>query len=180
MNEVEEPRQGFVKLIRSDVRAKARWVYGSVTTKNVLKTLVTDGTAAMILYRLMQAAAGSRLVPLAMLFNKLNTVFGGCIIGRRARFGPGFVLVHSHGVVINSSVTGGRNITIEHQVTIGAEKGESPRLGNDIFVGCGARIIGGVTVGDRALIGANAVVLNDVGSGTTVGGVPARVVGNSE
>ena len=111
-----------------------------------------------------------------MLFNKLNVVFGGCIIGRGADFGPEFVLVHSQGVVINTAVRGGRHVVVEHQVTLGAEKGLAPVLGDNVFVGAGAKVIGGVRVGHGAKIGANAVVVNDVPDGATAVGVPARMV----
>ena len=162
-------------LIRSDMRAKARWLYGDDSLRNVVKARLTDGTTAMILYRWMQWAQRHRLVPLAMFFNKLN-VMGGCIIGRGADFGAGFVLVHSLGVVINTSVRGGQNVVIEHQVTIGAEKGTSPVLGNDVFIGAGAKILGGVKIGNGAKVGANAVVLDDVPDGATVVGIPAKEV----
>jgi serine O-acetyltransferase len=111
-----------------------------------------------------------------MLFNKLNGVFCHCIMGRGAQFGPGFVLVHSMGVVINGRVRGGSNVYIEHQVTIGAERGESPILGSDIFIGAGAKVIGAVRIGDGARIGANAVVVDDVPEHCTVVGIPARIV----
>ena len=167
---------GFFQLIRSDIRAKAEWVYGSVSGKALLKALLTDGTFAMITYRLMQASQRLHLTPLAMVFNKINVVFGRCIIGRGAEFGPRFVLIHSDGVVINSSVKGGQDIKLEHAVTIGAERHESPLLGNDVFVGAGAKIVGGIRIGSRVKVGANAVVLEDVPDGVTVAGVPARVV----
>ena len=162
-------------LINSDLHAKARWLYGSASFRNLLKARLTDGTTAMILYRFMQWSQRRRLVPLAMLFNKLN-VMGGCIIGRGADFGPGLVLVHSNGVVINTTVKGGRNVVIEHQVTLGAEKGLSPVLGDDVFIGAGAKIIGTLKIGSGAKVGANAVVLDDVPEGATVVGIPARVV----
>lgn len=162
-------------LIRSDLCAKAEWLYGGRSFRNVVKARFTDGSLAMILYRWMQWAHRHHLVPLAMLFNKLN-VMGGCIIGRGADFGEGFVLVHSMGVVINTSVKGGRNVVIEHQVTIGAEKGVSPIVGDRVFIGAGAKIIGGVRIGAGARIGANAVVVDDVPDGATVVGIPARVV----
>jgi serine O-acetyltransferase len=98
------------------------------------------------------------------------------VIGRGADFGPGFVILHSFGVVINSQVRGGRNVVIEHGVTIGAEKDTSPVLGDDVFIGAGAKIIGGVRIGSRVKIGANAVVTKDVPDDATVVGVPARVV----
>lgn len=162
-------------LIRSDIRAKARWLYGDDSLRSLVKARLTDGTTAMICYRWMQWAQRHHLVPIAMIFNKLN-VMGGCIIGRGADFGEGFVLVHSLGVVINTSVKGGRNVVLEHQVTIGAEKGVSPVLGNDVFIGAGAKILGGVKIGAGARVGANAVVVDDVPEGATVVGIPARVV----
>jgi serine O-acetyltransferase len=111
-----------------------------------------------------------------MLFNKLNALFCHCIIGRGAEFGPGLVLVHSLGVVINGQVVGGANLAIDHQVTIGAERRLAPRLGDDVFLGAGAKVVGPVHVGDGARVGANAVVVNDVPPHSTVVGVPARVV----
>ncbi|MFU8780774.1 MAG: serine O-acetyltransferase [Kiritimatiellia bacterium] len=164
----------MVSLIRSDIAAKAKWLYGQNTGFTCCKALCTDGTAAMILYRLMQASQRSGLSPLAMLFNKLITLFGGCIIGRNASFGPRFVLIHSIGVVINSSVKGGEGVFLEHQVTIGAEQERSPELGDHVFIGAGAKIIGNVRIGNHTRIGANAVVLADVPDYATAVGVPAR------
>jgi serine O-acetyltransferase len=164
-----------LRLIGADLRRKASWCYESETLPAQLKALATDGTTSMLLYRLMQASRRHRLAPLEMLFNKLNAA-SGCIIGRGAEFGPGFVLIHSNGVVINGSVRGGDNVMIEHQVTIGAERRQSPELGNDVFVGAGAKIIGSVTIGDRARVGANAVVLRDVPADATVVGIPAKPI----
>ena len=163
-------------LILSDLKAKARWCYGSTSWRDMVKVCVTDGTFAMLMYRLMQWSRRWHLIPLEFLCNKLNGILGQCIIGRGAEFGEGFVLVHSQGVVINGTVRGGNNIHIEHQVTIGAEKDQSPVLGSDIFIGAGAKILGDVTIGDGARIGANAVVVKDVPPHATVVGIPARVV----
>lgn len=164
-----------IRLI-DDLRAKARWCYGDDRVRTVLKTLLTDGSFAMICYRTMQWSQRRRLVPLAMLANKLNAIFGQCIIGRGAEFGPCFVLIHSQGVVINGRVRGGSHVHVEHQVTIGAEKNLSPTLGNHVFIGAGAKIVGAVTLGDRCRVGANAVVVTDVPADSTVGGIPARVL----
>src|SRR5262249_20756061 len=121
-------------------------------------------------------AGRHRLAPLAMLFNRINTLFCNCIIGRGAEFGPSLVLIHATGIVINGRVRGGERIYIEHQVTIGAEGRQSPILGNDIFIGAGAKILGAVTIGNGARIGANAVVVHDVPPYCTVVGIPAQVV----
>jgi serine O-acetyltransferase len=163
-------------LIRSDLRRKADWCYESHSARAVLKTLLSDGTAAMIIYRLMQWSGRWRLVPFEMVFNKLNAVCCNCIIGRGAQFGPGFVLIHSTGVVINGTVRGGTNVAIEHQVTIGADRRQSPVIGDGVFIGAGAKVIGPVRVGDRAKVGANAVVVRDVPADCTVVGVPAKIV----
>jgi len=169
-------KNGIFNLIAGDMRAKAKWVYGDMSRKAVVKAFLTDGSAAMLWYRFMQVSQQIGLKPLAMIFNKINSIFCGCVIGRGAIFGDGFVLVHSNGVVINSKVIGGKNILVEHGVTIGEEKGAAPVLGDNIFIGAGAKIIGGVVIGSNAKIGANAVVVKDVPEGATAVGVPARVV----
>lgn len=164
------------RLLAEDLRQKAVWCYGASDWRSIFKALLTDGTAAMIFYRLMQASRRLRLVPLEFIFNKMNAVCCQCIIGRGAEFGSGFVLIHSNGVVINGQVRGGQRIFIEHQVTVGAERRQMPSLGNDIFIGAGAKIIGAISIGDGARIGANAVVLHDVPAYATVAGIPAKVV----
>lgn len=164
------------QFILSDIRAKSKWCYQSNRWSATVKTLLTDGTAAMIWYRLMQWSGRWRLVPLEMLFNKLNAICCNCIIGRGAQFGPGLVFIHSTGIVINGKVRGGEQIHIEHQVTIGAQDRESPQLGDRVFIGAGAKIIGAVTVGSDARIGANAVVVSDIPERATAVGIPAKVV----
>lgn len=171
---------GLFRTLATDLRQKALWCYESDQWTDLAKVLATDGTLAIVLYRLMQTSRHLHIAPLEMVFNKLNTAFGGCVIGRGAEFGPGLVLIHSDGVVINGAVRGGRNVHIEHQVTIGAERRESPILGDDVFIGAGAKIIGAVRIGDGARIGANAVVLHDVPPHTTVVGIPARPVQRRE
>ena len=163
-------------MIINDLKRKTEWLYGAICCRTILKTIFTDGTLAMVIYRCMQWSQKNHLIPLAMLFNKLNIWFGGCIIGRNAKFGPGFVLIHSKGVVINTSVHGGKNIYIEHQVTIGAEKKEAPILGDNIFIGAGAKIIGTAKIGNDVKIGANAVVTKELPDGATAVGIPAQVV----
>lgn len=165
-----------VRLILSDLRAKAAWVHGRCSAGTVFKVLVGDGTPAMICYRFMQWSRRFRLVPLEMIFNRINSGLCGCVIGRGAEFGPGFVIVHANGIVINGAVRGGANVILEHQVTIGAEKRAFPTLGDNVFIGAGAKILGGVHIGDCARIGANAVVLHDVPAYATAVGIPAKVV----
>jgi len=166
-----------LKMLAEDLREKARWNYQDDSLPSIVKVLSTDGTLAMVLYRLMQGSRELGLSPLEMVFNKLNSAFGNAVIGRGADFGPGFVLFHSNGVVINKSVRGGSNIHLHHEVTIGSdEAGNAPILGSNIDIGAGAKIIGRVTIGDDARVGANAVVVHDVPAGATVVGIPAKPV----
>lgn len=160
----------------TDLRRKALWCYESDRLPAVLKVLCTDGTLAMVLYRAMQWARRWRLVPLEMVCNRLNAICCNCIIGRGAEFGPGLVFVHATGIVINGAVRGGANVTLEHQVTIGAERRQSPIIGDDVFIGAGAKVLGPVLVGTGARIGANAVVVQNVPAHATAVGIPARVV----
>lgn len=94
--------------------------------------------------------------------------------------GGGLVIQHGFASIISAERIG-ENCKIYQQVTIGYNhRLEAPVLGNDVEVCCGAKIIGGVHVGDNVLIGANAVVVSDVPSDSIVAGVPARVIGTLE
>ncbi|MFM2052308.1 MAG: hypothetical protein RL456_345 [Pseudomonadota bacterium] len=164
-----------MKLLLSDLRAKQALYGEGGPPVSLIKVVLADGTLANALYRLQAWLARLGLAPLALVPHIVNKWLNGCVIGVKAQFGPGFVLIHPVGVVINSSVRGGRNVWLESGVVIGENRGGFPRLGDDIFVGSGAKIIGAVAVGDRARVGANAVVLHDVPAGHTALGIPARM-----
>ena len=91
--------------------------------------------------------------------------------------GPGFVARHGYSSILSADRIGA-NCFVHHEVTIGwDEKGQHPpRIGDGVFIGAGAKILGAVTIGDGVRIGANAVVLRDVPDGCTAVGVPARVI----
>ena len=161
----------------ADLRAKQVLYSQYGQDCSLLKAILTDGTSANALYRAQAALCRWRLAPLALIPHWLNKVLNGCVIGVRAQFAPGFILIHPIGVVINSAIRGGRNVWLESGVVIGDNRGSSPVLGDDIFVGSGAKILGGVTLGSGSRVGANAVVMHDVMAGATVVGIPARPVG---
>jgi serine acetyltransferase len=102
----------------------------------------------------------------------------GAELSPTAEVGPGLAIPHAaRGVVLGHHVTIGRNSMIFHRVTIGRDgPSEPPRLGDDVYVGVGACILGPVAVGAGARVGANAVVIRDVPERAIVFGVPARVV----
>jgi len=95
----------------------------------------------------------------------------------QATLGKGLMLPHPNGVVIHGEARIGDDCMIMQQVTVGMiDEGEVPVIGNRVYIGAGAKIIGNVTVGDGARIGANAVVVNDVPSNATAVGIPARII----
>ena len=97
-----------------------------------------------------------------------------------AKIGPGFFIDHGAGVVIGETAEIGRNVTLYHGVTLGGVSWSPgkrhPTLGDDVMVGAGAKILGPITVGAGARVGANSVVVSEVPPEATVIGIPARVV----
>ena len=96
-----------------------------------------------------------------------------------ARIGGGLKLPHPNGVVIHPASTIGPNCILFQQVTLGTSSPGSgaPEIGGGVEIGAGARVIGPVTIGNHAIIGANAVVLDDVPEAAIAVGIPARVIG---
>lgn len=97
-----------------------------------------------------------------------------------AQIGKNLFIDHGMGVVIGETAVVGDNCTIYHQVTLGGtgkEKGKRhPTLGDGVLVSTGAKVLGPITIGNGAKIGANAVVLADVPENATAVGIPAKVI----
>lgn len=101
----------------------------------------------------------------------------GADIPLNSQLGGGLLLPHPNGIVLHPEAVIGPNCLLFQQVTLGkGPKPGFPVLEGHVDVGAGAKILGGVHVGAHAIIGANAVVLDDVPAGATVVGVPAKVV----
>lgn len=97
--------------------------------------------------------------------------FEGCEIG------GGWVLMHGFGVVLNGGATIGKNCTMYHGVTIGTiDMKTFPVIGDDVFIGAGAKILGDVKVGNQVKIGAGAIIVDDVPDNCTVIGNKAQVL----
>jgi serine O-acetyltransferase len=116
---------------------------------------------------------------LAFLLFKQTEVLTGISIPASAQIGKGFYVGHFGGIILHSDVRIGENCSIGPGVLIGTRGGGNkgvPVIGNDVYIGVGAKVLGGIKIGDRAKIGANAVVLIDVPDGATAVGIPARII----
>ena len=104
----------------------------------------------------------------------------GIEIHPSAKIGAFFFIDHGMGVVIGETAEVGDHVTLFQGVTLGGtgkERGKRhPTLGNHVVVGAGAKILGGITIGDNVKIGANSVVVKSVPPNSTVIGVPARII----
>jgi serine O-acetyltransferase len=119
--------------------------------------------------------ASSRAYAVSSLLVELGT---GCSIDRNTRVGDGIHIIHSGNVRIHPKVVLGQRVGIMNDVTIGTANARDgfPVIGDDVFIGAGARILGPVKIGDGAVIAANTLVITDVPAGATVMGVPGRVL----
>lgn len=122
-----------------------------------------------------------RLSPLAKIFSLLNFFFFGIEIAAQCRIGPGLFLPHTQGTVIGAYSIG-RNAIIFQGVTLGARELDfsylpltRPIVGDDVTIGAGAKVLGGLSLGSGSRIGANAVVLESIPANVSAAGVPARV-----
>ncbi len=102
-------------------------------------------------------------------------VLGGISIPLRCAIGGGLQMPHTNGIVINVRARIGCNCDIYQHVTIGEMRGQSPTIGDRVFIGPGATILGGVTIGDGARIGAHALIIHNVPAGAKVYATPAAV-----
>jgi serine O-acetyltransferase len=113
---------------------------------------------------------------LAVLRHRFWQAVSGAEIPAATRIGGGLLLPHPNGVVVHPQAVIGPNCLLFQQVTLGTNGSPAaPVLGGHVDVGAGAKVLGGITIGDHAKIGANAVVISDVPARATAVGVPARI-----
>ena len=113
---------------------------------------------------------------------RASEVFG-VDIHPAAKIGQGLMIDHAHSIVIGETAVVGDNVSMLHSVTLGgtgkAEQDRHPKIGDDVLLGAGAKVLGNITVGCCSRVAAGSVVLKDVPPGKTVAGVPAKVVGEA-
>ena len=141
--------------------------------------LLYQSIHVLIFYRIAHGLYKIKLFFLARLISQLGRFFTGIEIHPGAKIGKGLFIDHGMGVVIGETAEIGDNVTIYHGVTLGGtgkDKGKRhPTIGNNVIIGCGAKILGPISIGDGAKIGANSVVLKNVPKGKTAGGIPAVI-----
>jgi serine O-acetyltransferase len=117
---------------------------------------------------------GSKLYGVQFLLVQMAT---GVTLHREVRIGKDFHIIHAGPIIVHPNTVIGDRCGIMHGVTLGTnmKDGEAPIIGNDVFIGTGASVLGKIVVGDGACIGANSLVIRDVPPGAVVIGVPAVI-----
>ena len=149
--------------------------------KSVLEViLLYQGFHILVWHRIAHGLYKLNLTFLARLFSQLGRFFTGIEIHPGAQIGKRLFIDHGMGVVIGETAIVGDDCCIYHGATLGGtgkdSKKRHPRIGNNVMVGTGAKVLGPITIGDNVKIGAGAIVLKDVRSNVTVVGVPAHEV----
>ncbi len=121
---------------------------------------------------------GVPFVPRAL--SQMTKFLTGIEIHPGAEIGSGFFIDHGMGVVIGETTIVGDDVTLYQGVTLGGTGKETgkrhPTLGNNVVVGCGARVLGNIRIGNDVRVGAGSVVVKDVPDHCTVIGIPGRIV----
>ena len=167
-----------VNKIKMDLRAALEH---DPAAKSALEIVLTyNGFHALVLYRVAHFfhVRGFRL--LARMISSVGRFFTGIEIHPGAKIGYGVFIDHGAGVVIGETTEIGNNVTIYQGATLGGTGKETgkrhPTLESGVMVSAGAKVLGPITIGRNAKIGAGSVVLHDVPANATVVGVPGVVV----
>lgn len=138
--------------------------------------------APVFLIRTAQCLHTAGWTRLAKIPTLANFILFGIEVPSRISIGPGLVLMHTQGTVLGA-VSIGENVTIYHQVTLGAVTMDfaytsdlRPIVGDEVIIGVGAKVLGGLTLGNGSIVGANAVVLQSVPPGHVAVGIPAKIL----
>lgn len=121
-------------------------------------------------------------VPYMIFYRVVIEWIMGIELRPSTQIGSGLKIEHGFALVVNDRTVLGRNVHLRHSTTIGCvqladcSQGPSPVIGDNVEVGANCVILGGITIGNRAKIGAGSVVVKDVPAGAVVVGNPARVI----
>ena len=149
--------------------------------RNLLEVFTYAGLWAVLHHRLAHRLWQLNLKTAARWVSQWSRFLTGVEIHPGATIGRRFFIDHGMGVVIGETAVIGDDVLMYHNVTLGGTSLEKtkrhPTIENGVLIGMGAKILGNITVGAGARIGANAVVIRDVPPDATAVGIPARIVG---
>ena len=152
------------------------------TSGRIEAFLCSTGYHGILFYRLAHLLWKNNFKLLARLVSQLGRWLTGVEIHPGAEIGKNFFIDHGMGVVIGETSVIGDNVTMYHGVTLGGtsqNKGKRhPTIEDNVIIGAGALVLGPITVGENAKVGANATVVKDVKANTTVVGVAAHKTEN--
>jgi serine O-acetyltransferase len=152
---------------------------GKTTIRGFIRGLLSQGFQAILVYRFFSwlNKKGLSAQPLRFCCERVIEMTTGISIPAACRIAKGLRIHHFGGIILHPSVTIGENCIMYHQVTIGdiGGTGNAARIGNNVMIGAGAKIIGEITIGDNCKIGANTVVNTDLPSNSIAFGNPARI-----
>ena len=145
-----------------------------------LEALLHPSFRVMLYYKLSHYLYKNKYYFLARYICEVAKRRTGIEIHPGATVGKNLFIDHGFGVVIGETSIIGDNVTIFHGVTLGGTGKEKekrhPTVGNNVFIGCGAKLLGNITIGNNVKIGANTVVLKDIPANVTVVGVTGRII----
>ncbi|MES2965713.1 MAG: serine O-acetyltransferase [Bdellovibrionota bacterium] len=152
--------------------------YDPAAKSSIEIVLLYPGPKAVLFHRVSHAFYRHELYFIARAFSEFSRWLTGIEIHPGAKLGRRLVIDHGMGVVIGETTEVGDDCIIFHGVTLGGAKftpeKRHPTVGNRVLIGTGAKVLGPLTLGDGARVGANAVVTRDVAPGVTVVGNPAK------
>ncbi len=161
-----------------DIRQLTPMATGRDDWRSMLRVaLHYDSFAVTSLQRARMAARQYHLLGVNHLLRVVQTAVHGIEIGKDVQLGHGVWFIHPLAVVIGGNSKIGNRVRFFGSNTVGQAKEDGyPTLEDDVWVGAGARVLGPVTIGARSMIGANAVVLQDVPPDSVAVGIPARII----
>ena len=140
----------------------------------------TPGIHAVLFHKISHFLYKKEHFFLARLISQIARFLTGIEIHPGAKIGRRFFIDHGMGVVIGETAEIGDDVMMYHQVTLGGTGKECgkrhPTVKNGVTIAAGSKILGAITIGENAKIGANSVVLKNVPANATVVGIPARIV----
>jgi len=145
--------------------------------------LYFKGFQAVQAYRMAHWLWGQKRYDLAYFIQMRASEVFGVDIHPAAKIGQGLMIDHAHSIVIGETAVVGKNVSMLHSVTLGgtgkAEQDRHPKIGDNVMLGAGAKVLGNISVGNCSRVAAGSVVLKDVPPCKTVAGVPAKIVGEA-